>query len=585
MLNDARVARLAPRPAPSYRLSRADRRADDLRGDALISVAAVLVVGTLAAMASNRVEPLLALLVGLLLAAILGISEPSDLAAGLANAGVITVGAMLVIAKGVVQTGVVSRATWALLSSTETAPQALRRLTGPIGTASALINTTPIVAMLIPATRQLEQSRRIPAREVLLPIAHVTTLAGSVTLIGTSSNLVIAGIAGERGVEMSMLSFAPVAFPVALAGSLVVYLLGPRLLRGTVERRQRGKEWRVEIPVGSSALAVGRRASDLGISRTSEYELAGIQRWDDLLPPDAEIEAGDLLVFASTASGVSAIWATPLFGMSAHRLFEVSVSAGEGATLHDFERDGSMRIIAARSKHSLHDTELEPGETCFVSAASVDAVLRSEAVALAQDAASRAPQPAKTWKALVILLGVIVAASFGLAPAEVASSTGAVLMVITGVLTPRSAVRALDPKVLAILAGSIGLGTVVVDSGLADVIADAIRGAADGRLALLIVLALATAAMTNLVTNAATASILTPVGISLATELGLDPVTVLALIGTCVSFTFLNPFSHQSNLMVMEPGGYTTKEFARFGAPVLAAALVTVCGVAFALTA
>lgn len=550
----------------------------------MIYVAAVLVLGTLTAMASGRVEPVLALVTGLLLAALLGISEPSDLTAGLANAGVITVGAMLVIAKGVVQTGVVSRATWALLSATSTAPQALRRLAVPIGTASALINTTPIVAMLIPATRQLEQTRRIPAREVLLPIAHITTLAGSVTLIGTSSNLVIAGIAGDRGVEMTMLSFAPVALPVAVAGAIVVLLIGPRLLRGTVERRRRGKDWRVEIPVGASALAVGRQARDLGIFKTSEYELAGIQRWDDLLEPGRPIEAGDLLVFASTEEGVAAIWATPLFGMSAHRLYEVSVSAGEGATLHDFERDGSMRIIAARSATSLHETELEPGETCFVSAPHVDAVLRNDAVALAQDAASRAPQPGKTWKALAILLAVIVAASVGLAPAEVASSLGAVLMVLTGVISPRSAARALDPKVLAILAGSIGLGTIVVDSGLADVIATAIDDVAGGRLGLLVVLAAATILMTNLVTNAATASILTPVGIALATELGLDPVTVLALIGTCVSLTFLNPYAHQSNLMVMEPGGYEGRDFVRVGAPLLAATLVTVCGVAYALT-
>lgn len=551
----------------------------------MIYVAAVLVVGTLVAMTSGKVEPLLALLTGLLIAAILGISEPADLAAGLSNSGVITVGAMLVIAKGVVQTGVVSRATWALLSTTETAPQALRRLAVPIGTASALINTTPIVAMLIPAARQLEQTRRIPAREVLLPIAHITTLAGSITLIGTSSNLVIAGIASDRGVEMSMLSFAPVALPVAIVGAIVIYFLGPRVLRGTLERRKRGKEWRVEIPVGSSALAVGRRAADLGISRTSEYELAGILRWDESLPADTPIEAGDLLVFAATEEGVTAIWATPLFGMSAHRLFEVSISAGERVALHDFEREGSVRIIAARSKASLHDTELEPGDTCFVSAPSVERVVATEEVALAQGAASRVPQPGKTWPALAILLGVVVSASFGLVPAEVASSSGAVLMVLTGVIRPRSAARALDPKVLAILAGSIGLGTIVVDSGLADVLADAIADVAGGgRLGLLIVLALATAVMTNLVTNAATASILTPVGITLAKELGLDPVTVLALIGTCVSFTFLNPFSHQSNLMVMEPGGYTTKEFTRVGAPLLAMVLVTVCGVAFALT-
>jgi Na+/H+ antiporter NhaD/arsenite permease-like protein len=152
-------------------------------------------------MASGKVDPLLVLLVALILAAILGIAPADQLAAGLSNAGVITVAAMLVIAKGIVQTGVVSQVTRALLASAGTAQQVFRRLSGPIGVASALMNTTPLVALLIPAARQLEQTKRIPAREVLLPIAHVTTLAGSVTLIGTSSNLVIAGIAGERGVD------------------------------------------------------------------------------------------------------------------------------------------------------------------------------------------------------------------------------------------------------------------------------------------------------------------------------------------------------------------------------------------------
>jgi hypothetical protein len=168
----------------------------------MIYVAAVLVLAALVAMASGRVDPLLAVLVVLVLAAILGIAPTDELAAGLSNAGVITVAAMLVIAKGIVQTGVVSQATWALLASTATARAVFRRLALPIGVASALINTTPLVALLIPAARQLQQSRRIPAREVLLPLAHVTTLAGSVTLIGTSSNLVIAGIAGQRGVDM-----------------------------------------------------------------------------------------------------------------------------------------------------------------------------------------------------------------------------------------------------------------------------------------------------------------------------------------------------------------------------------------------
>src|SRR5262245_46154771 len=168
--------------------------------DVSIWVAAVLVVATLVIMASGAFDPVLTLMVALIIAGILGIAPPDKLFAGLSNAGVITVAAMLVIAKGVVQTGVVSRLTWALLASTRTARQALGRLMLPVGIASSLMNTTPIVAMLISATRELEQTRRISARSVLLPIAHVTTLAGSATLIGTSSNLVIAGLAAPAGV-------------------------------------------------------------------------------------------------------------------------------------------------------------------------------------------------------------------------------------------------------------------------------------------------------------------------------------------------------------------------------------------------
>lgn len=549
----------------------------------MVYAAAALVVVTLAAMASGKVDPLLALLVSLIVAGIVGVAPPADLAAGLSNAGVITVGAMLVIAKGVVQTGVVARGTWALLSSVETAGQALRRLSGPIGVGSALINTTPLVAMLVPAARQLEQTRRIPAREVLLPVAHITTLAGSVTLIGTSSNLVIAGIAGERGVEMDMFSFAPVALPVALVGAAIIFLTAPRMLSGTVATATEAKEWRVEIPVTAPAPAENRRAATLGIFKTQEYELVGIHRWGTTVDLDARIEAGDVLVFAATEAGIAAIWRTPLFGMSAHRLYAVSINAGDRGRLHDIEEDGSLRIIAARTSEPLHETELIAGETCFVASDDADAVADNPFVALWQDAASRAPQPAKTGVALAVLLGVIITASFGLTAAEVAASAGAVLMVLTGVITPRSAARALEPKLLALLAGSIGLGAIVVESGLADTIAEAITDVASGPLMLVIALALTTTVMTNLVTNAATASIVTPVGITVALDMGVDPVTVLALVGTCVSFTLLNPYSHQSNLMVMKPGGYSTATFARFGAAVLVAGLITVCGIAYLL--
>jgi di/tricarboxylate transporter len=169
---------------------------------------------------------------------------------------------------------------------------------------------------------------------------------------------------------------------------------------------------------------------------------------------------------------------------------------------------------------------------------------------------------------------VIVAGSFGLSSVELVATAGATLMVLTGVLTPRSAVRALNWNILAVIAGSIGLGTIVVKSGLGELISSAIVRLSGGQTALVVVVfAVVTALTTNIVTNAAAAAILTPVAIAVAAAAGLNPIVLLTLIGTCISLTFLNPISHQTNMMVMGPGGYSTKTFVRYGIPATAVCL------------
>lgn len=546
----------------------------------MIIAAAVLVVLTLVAMTAGWVRPVVALGGAIVVAGLLGIAPARELVSGLSNGGVITVGAMLVIAKGIVQTGMVERMTRNLLSSVTSAQRAFLKLAAPIGVASGLMNTTPIVAMLVPASKQLEQARSIPARELMLPLAHLTTLTGSITLIGTSSNLLIAGIAEDSGVRMTMLSFAPIALPVALAGILLLYWTGPRMLRGTDAPAARPRDWRVEIPIGDAALARGRTADRIGMTTAREYRLVAVKRDGEALAADSTIAVGDVLVFEATEPGVRALWASPLFGLSPQRLFAVSVKSGETGTLNDLGADDDIDVIAAQTSVSLHRTPLVPGATCYVSAAHSDAVERSEHVALWQSIGSRVPQPGNTWKALVVLAAVVLPASFGLAPIELTSVGGALAMVLLGVLTPSSAARALDWNVLAILAGSVGLGVIVLSSGLADVLANGIRYAVAGNaLLVVVVFALVTALLTNVVSNAAAASILTPVAIAVAKDVGLDPVILLALVGTCISFTFLNPFSHQTNLMVIEPIGYTTAEFTRFGVPLMIVGLVVACAV------
>ncbi|MDQ1246274.1 MAG: hypothetical protein QG597_642, partial [Actinomycetota bacterium] len=489
----------------------------------------------------------------------------------------------------------VTRVTWRLLATVQTATQALRKLIVPVGVLSASINTTPIVAMLIPAMKELQQTRGIPARQMLLPIAHATTLAGSITLVGTSSNLLIAGIAGSAGVSVGMFSFAPIALPVCLVGWVVLMVTAPRMFKAGAMAEPDAEDWLVELKVAENSIGIGRLPDSLGIESTQEYTLLAIRRSGDILDPHIPVEAGDTMVFSATEKGVTALWGSPRFGLSAQRLYAATVAPGQHGRIKDLEAEGDLNVIAAQGDvdvdaheelRRLRDAPTGPGQTVFVTCEHPDALADSSAVALWQDAAGRVPQPGKTPLALAILIGVIVSATFGLVPVEIAAFTGALLMVLMRVITPTSAARALDWNVLFILAGSVGLGAIVVSSGIAAKIAEGITYLSAGSVPLVVVvIAVATAVLTNITTNAAAASILTPVALSIAAEMSLEPVILLALIGTCISFTFINPFSHQSNLMVLDPGGYSMSSFVRFGVPLFAVSLVTVCIVGYLLIA
>lgn len=540
-------------------------------------VAAVIVLGTLVAMTTGAVPAVLALICALVAAGLAGIATPAQLFAGLSNGGVITIAAMLVIAKGVLHTGVISRVMYRLLAGVSTPRQALSRLIPPTGLVSALINTTPLVAMLIPAARELQQQSGVPARSVLLPIAHATTLAGSATLIGTSSNLLIAGLAAPAGVEISMFSFAPVAVPVAVVGWAVLLITGPLMLRGRSETGGDTASWRAEIPISANANAVGRTAASLGIHTTPVFELLEVLRRGQPVDTDTVLQSDDVLVYRATEAGVRMLWASPRFGLSPQDLYMVSIGTNEQSSVRVLEENEDITVVAAEGDERLRNIPATPGEMCLVTAASPDVLTGHPSIGLWQKVAGKAPQTGKTWVALAILVAVIVAGSLGVAAIELVAVTGAALMVVTRVLTPRSAVRALDWNILAIIAGSVGLGTIVVNSGLGERISDAVLALSAGNTALVVlVIAVGTTLLTNLVTNSAAAAILTPVAIAVAASSSLDPVLLLTVIGTCISFTFLNPFSHQSNLMVMKPGGYSTRTFFRFGIPLTVVSLGTV---------
>src|SRR6478752_3500524 len=360
-------------------------------------VAAVIVIATLVAMTTGRVPAVLALICALVAAGLAGIATPAELFAGLSNGGVITIAAMLVIAKGVLHTGVISRVMYRLLAGVATPRQALGRLIPPTGVVSALINTTPVVAMLIPAAKELQQQSGVPARGVLLPIAHATTLAGSATLIGTSSNLLIAGLAAPHGVELTMFSFVPIAVPVALVGWAVLLVTAPLMLGGRTDVPERDLSWRAEIPLSPKANAIGGTAAELGIATTPDFELLDVRRSGKKVGANTVLDNADVLMYRATEAGVRMLWASPRFGLSPQALYLVSITTDEEGKVSDLEEDEDIQVIAAQTTKRLKKTPATPGELCLVTASSTDALTDHEMVGLWQKVAGKAPQTGKTW--------------------------------------------------------------------------------------------------------------------------------------------------------------------------------------------
>lgn len=542
-------------------------------------VALILIVVCLALLVSGRVPAVLVLAGTLTIAAVLEIAPSSALLSGLSSTAVVTIGAMLIVAQGVASTGIVSRLSVWLLGGVQSAGSGLIRLLPPVAVLSSLVNNTPVVALSIPAVLELQESRGIAARRMLLPLAYAATLGGTLTLIGTSSNLISASIAGDAGIEITMLTFLPVALPAVVLGVLLLWLVGPRLLSRGTSTTDADREWRVRLVVPAGSALSGQQAERFNLASTPQIELLTIVRDGEELPVDSVIAGGDALVFAATQAAIQTLWRNPMIGPSGTRLYEATIAPGFQGTLADLERTADIDVVAAPVTESFEETAALAGTVVYIATHHPDQVEGSEPIGVVTTAGDRSPRPEKTWPAMLVFGAVILLASSGLLPVEWVAVGGAIAMVAVGALTARAAARALDWNLLGITAGSIGLGVIFVESGLAGRVADGVSSlTGGGTVPTLLLLAAAALLFTNVVTNSAAAAMMVPLGLDVAASTGLPALPVVVLVAVCVSFGFINPIATTTNVMVQAPGGYRLRSYARLGS--LLTVLVAVVAVA-----
>ncbi|WP_018013670.1 SLC13 family permease [Teredinibacter turnerae] len=564
----------------------------------------LLLTGTsLLLLVLTRIKPHLVMMAVLTALSSLGILTGSEALSGFSNPGLITVAAMFIIACGVHHSGGVDMLVNNVLGTPTTTRGALARIFAPIVLLSGFLNNTPVVATMIPAVHSWARKIKIPASKLMIPLSYTAILGGTLTLIGTSTNLVVNGqyqaLTGEPG--FSLFAITPVGLPVALLGLAFMWLFFPHWLpdRSKKQAFANLREFTLEVAVAPNGPLVGKTVAEAGLRNLQRIYLVEIERQGTIVtavPSQEILQSNDRLVFAGDTQAISDLLringivpsrenghSAPLeVDRAERRLVEAVVSphcAAVGKAIRDArfrDRYGAAVLAVARGgervKGNLGTIKLAAGDTLLLEArpAFVSRQRYAKDFLLINDLNEDAPRHERAYMAWAILVGVVAAAGLGVLSMLDASLIGAGLMIVTRCCSVNQAERSLDLPVIVTIAASFSLGAALQKTGVATYIAEAIVTFSFGHAWLMLVLTyFVVALLTETITNNAAAVIMLPIVLEMTEKAGLNNEPFILALMIAASASFVTPLGYQTNLMVFGPGGYRFSDFTRVGLPMM----------------
>ena len=544
---------------------------------------------------------------GLTAVVVTGVVEPGEAVAGFANPGLITVALLYVVAAGMKHTGAMTMLTTRLLGRPRTVAGAQARLALPVAGMSAFVNNTPIVAMFLPVLHGVSRRAGIPVSKLFMPLSFASILGGTCTLIGTSTNVIVAGLlisedvrghAGEP-VRFGMFTLAAVGLPIAVVGLVYMLAAGRRLLPGDRYGRGKGgesREYMTAMRVAPGSPVVGKTIEQAGLRHLPGLYLSRIDRPDSTVvavAPDTALQTGDVLVFVGDLEGVVDLQQfrglEPIAdevgaGGPRHQrqLTEAVVSTASrviGQTIRDAgfrARYGAVVVAVHRRGHRLEgkigDIRLRAGDTLLLESEPgfADRYRDSRDFYLVTErAASAAPRHHRAWAAMLILAGLVAVITLGVLEPLPAALVAAGGMIIARCCTGPQARLGVDWPILVTIGAAFGMGEAIQQSGLADSFSSVILAASHGAHVWLPLAGvyLLTVVFTACMTNNAAAVLMFPIAMSVAAQTDSSPLAFAAVTAIAASCEFSTPIGYQTNLMVMGPGGYRWGDYTRFGGP------------------
>ena len=559
---------------------------------------------TLALFAWGRFRYDLVAVAALLAATIAGIVPSAEAFSGFGHPAVITVAAILIITRAVRNSGVVDVITAWLLPLTRSTTTHVFGLTALVAVCSAFMNNVGALAVMLPVALQSAYASERAPSTLLLPLSFGSLLGGLMTLIGTPPNIVIASLRRqETGEPFGMFDFTPVGLAVAVAGIAFIALAGWRLLP-TRSGRSAGdrplhdiEDYIAEVRMPEESPYVGRRLVDLEtLSGADVSVVALLRRKDRMLAPSGflRLQAGDILTVESDAASLRSLvekaelemvgaGATKPENLSSERVGLVETvitpnSRMEGRTARSLRlhtRYGMNLLAVSRQGEPINERlgqlRFQVGDVLLLQGehdAMPEAFSALGCLPLAERGLNLGKRSGMVTTPLIFAAAILTVVT-GLLPPHIAFVTAALAIVLTGELSLRELYEAIDWPIIVLLGALIPVGMALESTGGTQTIAAPILSLAGDApvwliLALLMVV---TMLVSDIMNNAATAVLMGPIGISIAKGLdaSIDPFLMAVAIGA--SSTFLTPIGHQSNLLVMGPGGYRFSDYWRMGLP------------------
>lgn len=569
--------------------------------DAIIVL--LIVVGAVIAFVSGKVRFDVISLCVLALLLVLRQLDASQALHGFANPATATVAAMFVLSAGLVRTGLVS---WLAQQINRFAGKGERRLLFTlcivIAVLSAFIINTATVAIFIPVVFVLANARKISASHVLMPLSFASQFGGVCTLIGTSTNILVNGIAITNGLEsFGLFEFAPLGLAMAAVGIIYLLIVAPWLLpkrKGEIQKvdKYRLSDYLAELRIGSKSPLLNITWDKSEAGKDKEISLIKLVREDKATwkPTKTKMRAGDILLINGNADKLLTL--QDKFGLESRaditvndeelssdkiKLVEALVpprSRLVGRTLRssDFARRYGLTTLAIQRRGKvlrsrLDKITLDAGDTLLLQGDKneVALLMKSSDLIVTNELTELYIRKDRALIALLLLVGVVGAAALNIVPILVAALIGAVGMVVGRCLTIEEAYRAIDWQVIFLLGGILPLGLAMEQSGAAAWVADNVLMPFShlGPVVILAILYLLTAILTETMSNNAAAILIAPFALSFAVQLNVDPRPFLVAITFAASTSFATPVGYQTNTMVYAPGGYRFTDFTRVGAP------------------